>query len=292
MTSEMTKDLSGKVYVVTGANSGIGFSAVSNFASRGARVVMVCRNIDLGLEALDKIRNKTNNNGLELFIADFSSLTSVSMVAKKILEKYPRIDVLCNNAGGANGTRRITAEGFETTFVVNHLAGFLLTQKLLPALERAAEVHSARVVFTSSYGHANSPLDFDDLNLEHGYTTLKAYGRSKLMNLLTARELQQRFGDKNIVSSSFHPGMVRTPIWRKGGLVAVLLSFVLYPFMRNVENGAKTFIWLASSEDDTAKYPNGDYYFDRKLGSAAPFATKEAAEQLWLISKELTQPFI
>jgi NAD(P)-dependent dehydrogenase (short-subunit alcohol dehydrogenase family) len=242
MTSEITKDLIGKVYVVTGANSGIGFSAVSNFASRGAKVVMVCRNIDLGSEALDKIRSKTNNNGLELFIADFSALASVSRVAKEILEKYPRIDVLCNNAGGANGARRITAEGFETTFSVNHLAGFLLTQKLLPALERAAEIHSARVVFTSSYGHANSPLDFDDLNLEHGYTTLKAYGRSKLMNLLTARELQQRFGDKNIVSSSFHPGAVRTPIWRKGGLVAVLLSFVLYPFMQNVENGAKTFI--------------------------------------------------
>jgi len=292
MTSEITKDLIGKVYVVTGANSGIGFSAVSNFASRGSRVVMVCRNFDLGSEALDKIRSKTNNDGLELFIADFSSLASVSRVAKEILEKYPRIDVLCNNAGGANGTRRITAEGFETTFAVNHLAGFLLTQKLLPALERAGEIHSARVIFTSSYGHTNSPLDFNDLNLEYGYTTLKAYGRSKLMNLLTARELQLRYGDKNIVSSSFHPGAVRTPIWRKGGLVAVLLSFVLYPFMWNVEKGAETFVWLASSEDDTARNPNGDYYFDRKLGSAAPFATKEAAEQLWLISEELTHPFI
>ena len=130
MTSEIAKDLIGKVYVVTGANSGIGFSAVSNFANRGARVVMVCRNIDLGLEALDKIRSKTNNNSLELFIADFSSLASVSRVAEEILEKHPRIDVLCNNAGGVNGARRITAEGFETTFAVNHLAGFLLTQKL------------------------------------------------------------------------------------------------------------------------------------------------------------------
>tara|TARA_B100002049_G_scaffold38078_1_gene25272 strand:- start:4597 stop:5475 length:879 start_codon:yes stop_codon:yes gene_type:complete len=292
MTTEITRDLVGKVYVVTGANSGIGFAAASNFASRGAEVVMICRNPDLGLEALDKIRRNSNNNGQELFTADFSSLASVSKVAKEILDKHPRIDVLCNNAGGANGSRRMTVEGFEITFAVNHLAGFLLTKKLLPALERAAEIDMARIVFTSSYGHTNSPLDFDDLNLVHGYSTLKAYGRSKLMNVLTARELHRRFKDKNIVSSSFHPGAVRTPIWRKGGLVGTLLGLVMYPFMRRVEKGAETFIWLASSEDDTARNPNGDYYFDLKLGSAAPFADKEAAEKLWRISEELIQPFI
>ena len=292
MTTEITRDLVGKVYVVTGANSGIGFAAASNFASRGAEVVMICRSPDLGLEALDKIRRNSNNNGQELFTADFSSLASVSKVAKEILDKHPRIDVLCNNAGGANGSRRMTVEGFEITFAVNHLAGFLLTKKLLPALERAAEIDMARIVFTSSYGHTNSPLDFDDLNLVHGYSTLKAYGRSKLMNVLTARELHRRFKDKNIVSSSFHPGAVRTPIWRKGGLVGTLLGLVMYPFMRRVEKGAETFIWLASSEDDTARNPNGDYYFDLKLGSAAPFADKEAAEKLWRISEELIQPFI
>ncbi|MBI90396.1 MAG: hypothetical protein CMQ48_00530 [Gammaproteobacteria bacterium] len=112
------------------------------------------------------------------------------------------------------------------------------------------------------------------------------------MNVLTARELHRRFKDKNIVSSSFHPGAVRTPIWRKGGLVGTLLGLVMYPFMRRVEKGAETFIWLASSEDDTARNPNGDYYFDLKLGSAAPFADKEAAEKLWRISEELIQPFI
>ena len=292
MTTEITRDLVGKVYVVTGANSGIGFAAASNFASRGAEVVMICRNPDLGLEALDKIRRNSNNNGQELFTADFSSLASVSKVAKEILDKHPRIDVLCNNAGGANGSRRMTVEGFEITFAVNHLAGFLLTKKLLPALERAAEIDMARIVFTSSYCHTNSPLDFDDLNLVHGYSTLKAYGRSKLMNVLIARELHRRFKDKNIVSSSFHPGAVRTPIWRKGGLVGTLLGLVMYPFMRHVEKGAETFIWLASSEDDTARNPNGDYYFDLKLGSAAPFADKEAAEKLWRISEELIQPFI
>ena len=294
MTTEITRDLVGKVYVVTGANSGIGFAAASNFASRGAEVVMICRNPDLGLEALDKIRRNSNNNnnGQEMFTADFSSLASVSKVAKEILDKHPRIDVLCNNAGGANGSRRMTVEGFEITFAVNHLAGFLLTKKLLPALERAAEIDMARIVFTSSYGHTNSPLDFDDLNLVHGYSTLKAYGRSKLMNVLIARELHRRFKDKNIVSSSFHPGAVRTPIWRKGGLVGTLLGLVMYPFMRRVEKGAETFIWLASSEDDTARNPNGDYYFDLKLGSAAPFADKEAAEKLWRISEELIQPFI
>ncbi len=176
--------------------------------------------------------------------------------------------------------------------MTNHLSGFLLTKKLMPALERASTSGLARVVFTSSYGHENSPLDFDDLGLNNGYKTLVAYGRSKLMNLLTARELQRRVGGHNIVTSSFHPGAVRTPIWSKGGLLARTIGVVIYPFMISVEKGAETFIWLASSEDSASVNADGNYFYQRRKVRIAAHATDADAERLWDVSEELVRPFV
>ncbi len=287
-----SQDLTGKTYIVTGANSGIGFAAAMNFASRGATVALVCRSESRGRDALARISAATNNHNLKLYLADFSLMSSVSKVADAILAHHPQIHVLCNNAGGANGPRTVTAEGFETTFATNHLSGFLLTTKLLPAITHAGETGLARVVFTSSYGHNNSPLDFDDLNLQKDYTTLKAYGRSKLMNLLTAREIHKRHGSKNIVASSFHPGAVRTPIWGKGSTVGRLLGVALYPFMVNIEKGTDTFIWLASSQDKESVHADGHYFYKRSRGKVAAFVTDEAAEKLWQESTRLIEPYL
>ncbi len=286
------KDLTGKVMVVTGGNSGIGFEAARDFARRGARIVLICRSEARGKAALAKIEAETANDQGLLYVADFSSLASVSAVADKLLADFLKIDVLCNNAGAANGKRTETPEGFETTLVTNHLSGFLLTKKLMPALERAAESGLARIVFTSSYGHTNSALDFDDLGLQNGYKTLVAYGRSKLMNLLTARELQRRVGASNIVTSAFHPGAVRTPIWSKGGFVGRTLGLVLYPFMVSIKKGADTFIWLASSEDAASVGANGNYFYERRQPRVAKHATDADAERLWNVSEELVAPYL
>ena len=167
----------------------------------------------------------------------------------------------------------------------------MLTKKLLPAILNGASEGLTRVVFTSSYGHFNSALDFDDLGLTEGYSTLKAYGRSKLMNLLTARELQRRLAGKNVIVSSFHPGTVRTPIWNKGGTLARLLGLVLYPFMKSVGQGSDTFIWLASSEDRASREAGGHYFYKRKRAETAKFATDEDAKRLWQISEELIAPY-
>ena len=292
LDKELKLDLTGRVIVVTGANSGIGFEACKVFASAGATLVMVCRSADKGQSALESLKALSNNDSIRLFIADFSSLESVAGVARELLAFYPTIDVLCNNAGGANGQRTVSTEGFETTLVVNHLSGFLLTKLLLPAILEAAKSEPARVIFTSSLGHKNSPINFDDLNLEVGYGSLKAYGRSKLMNLLTARSLDQRFRVDNVIVSSFHPGAVRTAIWGKGGALAKVIGFLLYPFMWSIEKGTDTFIWLASSNDELVKKANGKYFFDRKTPAIADFATDEAAEQLWQISEELVAPWV
>lgn len=284
-------DLTGKVFIVTGGNSGIGFEAAKNFADRGAEVVLVCRSLAKATAARQKIVASTGNESVRIEIADFSSLESVNKLGVKLAERYDRIDVLCNNAGGANGSRTTTDEGFETTFATNHLSGFLLTKHLLPALLKCAESGSARVVFTSSLGHKNSPLDFEDLNLIKGYSTLKAYGRSKLMNLLTAKELHKRYGEQNLICSSFHPGAVRTAIWGKGGLVATILGLVMYPFMWSIEKGSETFIWLASSEDEEVKNAAGGYFFDCRRARTAEFATDEAATRLWDASEQLVAPY-
>lgn len=286
------KDLAGKVYIVTGANSGIGFYAAQNFASRGAQLAMVCRSKERGEHALNKLRVGTENSAVRLYLADFNSMQSVSKLADELLADYPKIDVLCNNAGGASGKRTETEDGFETTFAVNHLAGFLLTKKLLPAIIKGAESSLARIVFTSSYGHHNSPLDFDDLNLKEDYKTLKAYGRSKLMNLLTAREIQRQYGNKNLVVSSFHPGTVRTAIWGKGGNLARILGFLMYPFMLSIERGSDTLIWLASARDEASIDAGGGYFYQRKRARTAEFASDEAAEKLWQMSNDLIKPYL
>ncbi len=286
-----TQDLAGKTYIVTGANSGIGFVAARNFANRGAAVALVCRNEERGRAAVASISTACDNPEVKLYLADFSLLSSVSKVADELLRDYPTIDVLCNNAGGANGPRTSSKEGFETTFVTNHLSGFLLTNKLLPAITKAAVTAPARIVFTSSLGHNNSPLDFDDLNLQKNYTTLKAYGRSKLMNLLTAREVQRRYGSSNIVASSFHPGAVRTPIWGKGGAIGKFLGIALYPFMISVDKGADTFIWLAASQDEASLQAGGHYFYKRKRVGIAEFASDEAAKRLWETSVQLIEPY-
>ncbi len=287
-----TAVLGGKNYVVTGANSGIGYQAAKRFAELGASIALVCRDEQRGSRAVAELIAATGNQNISLYLADFSSLTAVSEMADRLLLDMPRIDVLCNNAGGANGSRVVSDEGFETTFVSNHLSGFLLTKKLLPAILAAAGDGHARIVFTSSYGHFNSALDFDDLGLSCDYSTLRAYGRSKLMNLLTARELQARLGDSNVAVSSFHPGTVRTPIWRKGGILARLLGLLLYPFMVSLERGADTLIWLASSEEQACKNTGGEYFYKRERARIARFATDEDAKRLWQVSEELIAPFV
>lgn len=287
-----TQDLAGKTYVVTGANSGIGFEAAKDFASRGAITVIVCRSATRGEEAKQRLIQLTGNSQVHLYLADFSLLASVSKVAEQILADFPVINVLCNNAGGANVTHKLSTEGFEATLATNHLSGFLLTQKLLPAVIKGGEQGLARIVFTSSYGHTNSPLDFDDLGMAQHYSGVQAYGRSKLMNLLTAIEVHGRYSEHNIVASSFHPGAVRTPIWKKGGPLIRVFATLLYPFMVSIEKGADTLIWLASSQDEASVQANGHYFVKRSRTTPASFATQEAAQRLWQVSMDAVSPYL
>ena len=187
-----------KICLVTGANSGIGKVTAKVLAAGGATVIMVCRDRDKGEAARHEIVGKTRNENVELMIADFSDLRQVRRLAAEVKAKYSRLHTLVNNAGAYNGKRMITADGYEMTFAVNHLGYFLLTVELLDLLKSSAP---ARIVNVASEAHRNSHINFDDLNLENGYSGWKAYAQSKLANVLFTYELARRLEGTGVTAN-------------------------------------------------------------------------------------------
>ncbi|MFC7187185.1 oxidoreductase [Halorubrum yunnanense] len=224
-TDEMPR-LDGKTVVVTGANSGLGYEGTRAFAEKGATVVMACRSVDRGERAADEIRRESaaarDDLDLDVRECDLASLDSVATFGEGLGDDYDAVDVLCNNAGVMAIPRSETEDGFETQFGVNHLGHFALTGRLFPLLEAAEGVGGdARVVTQSSGAHEQGEMDFSDLNWERSYGKWKAYGRSKLANLLFAYELQRRINDPEggddpegddpgLRSVACHPGYAAT----------------------------------------------------------------------------------
>ncbi len=218
--------LDGKTVVVTGANSGLGYEGTRAFAEKGATVVMACRSVDRGERAADEIRRESaaarDDLDLDVRECDLASLDSVATFGEGLGDDYDAVDVLCNNAGVMAIPRSETEDGFETQFGVNHLGHFALTGRLFPLLEAAEGVGGdARVVTQSSGAHEQGEMDFSDLNWERSYGKWKAYGRSKLANLLFAYELQRRINDPEggddpegddpgLRSVACHPGYAAT----------------------------------------------------------------------------------
>ena len=285
-------DISGKTIIITGANSGIGYEAALNFSCRGANVGLVCRSRERGEQALNKIKKLSGSQNLNLFIADFSQVKQIPKLAQQINTRYPSIDVLCNNAGSVQRQHIITDEGFEWTMAVNHLSGFALSKWLMPNLKRAAAQSQARIVFTSSVAHKRAAIDFDNLNLVGNYSILNAYGKSKLMNVLTARQMQKVVGKDNIVVSSFHPGVVSTGIWKYGGAIVGFLGVLAKPFVLNAKQGAETLVWLATSNDEASSNANGNYFFECKRAETGDFVSDNSAEQMWQQSLTLLKNYL
>jgi NAD(P)-dependent dehydrogenase (short-subunit alcohol dehydrogenase family) len=216
--------------------------------------------------------------------ADFASLEDVRSLAGRLLERHPRIHVLVNNAGTVTGHRELSADGYERVFAVNHLAPFLLTNLLLDRLRESAP---ARVVTTSSVAHAQGRIDFDDLQLQRGWSLGRAYGNSKLANVLFTRALARRLDGTDVVANCFHPGTVRTAIARDTGLLRALAWRVATMFASSPTKGASTLVYLAASPE--AAEVSGEYFVDSKLGRTARRAADDAAaERLWQVSEELT----
>jgi NAD(P)-dependent dehydrogenase (short-subunit alcohol dehydrogenase family) len=272
-----------KICLVTGANSGIGKVTAKALAAGGATVIMVCRNRDKGEAARDEIVSKTRNENVDLMIADLSELKQIRRLAADFKAKYPRLHTLVNNAGSYNGKRTLTSDGYETTFAVNHLGYFLLTVELLDLLKSSAP---ARVVNVASEAHRNSHINFDDLNLENGYSGWKAYAQSKLANVLFTYELARRLQGTGATANCMHPGFVGTNIFNNVRGVGGLIMRLVTPFMRTPEKGADTIIWLASSPE--VEGITGRYFIDRKDRTSNPESYNAAiAARLWEVSERM-----
>lgn len=263
--------------MVTGANSGIGRATAEKLAGLGATVVMVCRNKKRGEAALVQIRKKSGSSAIELFLADFASLSSVRELARSYLETHGSLHVLLNNAGVAELTRSVTVDGFETTFQVDYLSQFLLTNLFLDLLKKSAP---SRIVGVSSASHYGGRLDLDDLQTEKGYGVMKAYSRAKLAQILFTHELADRLQGTGVTANCLHPGAVSTNIWGRPLGPLSFLAKVTRVFLASPEQGAETPVYLASS--DAVEGVSGKY-FERKRErrSSVDSYDRVLARRLW-----------
>ncbi len=277
-----------KTALVTGATNGIGKVTALELARAGYRVLLTSRDAAKGQQVLDEIRTRSGNDALELFVSDLSSMTDVRRVALEARTRHPQLDVLVNNAGGVFRERRETVDGFETTFVFNHLAYFLLTQLLLPSLEAAG---NARVVSVSSSAQALGTIRWDDPEFKTGYTALAAYSQSKLMNVLFANALARRLHGSGVTSNSLHPGRVRSSFGRDlQGFTKLLFNLSILSSV-TPERGAQTSVYLATSPDVAGV--TGGYFVNKKPRRANRVAYDEAAqERLWVLSEHLLSSWL
>ncbi|WP_420627797.1 SDR family oxidoreductase [Candidatus Leptofilum sp.] len=275
--------LSGKVCLVTGANSGLGKATARELAKMGSTVVMVTRSQERGEAALADVRQTSGSNQVHLLLADLSSLESIRQLAAQFKAAYSRLDILINNAGAIFKNRQLSVDGYEMTFALNHLGYFLLTNLLLDLLKASAP---ARIVVVSSGAHIGGPINFDDLMQAKKYRSLVAYGQSKLANILFTYELARRLEGSGVTANALHPGGVATGFGQGEGVMGWFFKLIR-PFLLTPEKGAETQIYLASSpevEGVTGKY------FDKKkpIKSSKESYDMAVAQRLWQISEQLT----
>jgi NAD(P)-dependent dehydrogenase (short-subunit alcohol dehydrogenase family) len=256
--------------VVTGASSGVGLAAAQEFARRGARVVVVGRDPDRLASAVSAVQEAAGS-APDQFRADFARLDEVRALAAHLLDRYEKIDVLANNAGGLVSKFTSTVDGYESTIQGNHLAPFLLTNLLRDRLR------GGRVVNTASDAHRSGVPDPDNLTGNGGrYSAFGTYGASKAANILFAAEAGRRWPD--ILSTSYHPGVVRSRFGSDS--FAVSMFYKITPFLVTPAGGADTMVWLATT--DAAEVTQGGYYIKRQLRQPAPAAADpELAARLW-----------
>jgi len=269
--------MQGKTVVITGATSGIGGVAAEKLAEMGARIVLVARSRSRGEGALRRLRKQAPGLAHTLHYADLTRISEMKRVAAEIAEAEPRIDVLVNNAGAIFATRKLTEDGLEYTFALNHMAYFVVTQGLRERLEASAP---ARVVSTASAAHQGASLDFDDLQLTESFGAMKAYGRSKLCNILFTRELARRLHGTGVTANCLHPGFVATRFGdESGGLISRVVGLAKL-FAISPEKGAETIIYLASSPEIAAT--TGQYFYKcRPIAPSREAQDDRTALSLW-----------
>src|SRR5271157_1755090 len=277
--------MSGKICIVTGANSGIGKETALGLARMGARVVMVCRNVEKGKAALEEIRRESGSSQVDLLIADMSSQASVRALAEQIRQKYPRLDVLVNNAGGATPARTLSADGIEMTLAANYLGAALLTLLLLDLLKAGAP---SRIVNVSSSESQHARLDMNDLQFERRkHRAVAAYRQSKLLMNVFTFELARRLAGTGVTANCLHPGAVATNIWSAAPLIVKLIIAVVKPFMLSSKQGAAVSLYLATSPE--VAQVSGEYFVKSKPAKSNPLSRDpKLMAEVWLCTEKMT----
>lgn len=277
--------LAGKTILVTGGTSGIGFIAAQALAEMGATVVIVGHHAARAQDAADRIQRAAGTTDVQALVADLSSMGEVRTLAEQVQQRWPRLDVLLNNAGGVFMTRQTTVDGYEHTFAVNHLAPFLLTNLLLDRIKADAP---SRIITVSSMAHKGQRIHLDDLNqTKRGYSAWRAYGESKLANLLFTYALARRLEGSGVTANTLHPGFVATNFARNNGPLWQVFMTLARPFAISPERGAQTSIYLASSPEVASI--SGRYFIQRKPAySSSASMDVEAQEGLWRLSEQMT----
>ena len=273
-----------KTVLVTGGTGGIGRATAVRLAAMGARVGITGRDPGRTQRAAAEVASEAGAGSVDAFAADLSSQAEVRRLADEVLETYPRLDVLVNNAGGFWSHRHLTADGLEHTFALNHLGPFLLTNLLLERLVASAP---ARIVTVSSGAQSMGKIDFDDLMGERKYSGQTAYNQSKLANVMFTYELARRLAGTGVTATALHPGMTNTAFSAEDPSRAFApLVKVMRPFMKTPDRGADTPVYLASAPE--AEGLTGQYFANReaKVSNKSSYDSA-AADRLWRVSAEL-----
>lgn len=272
--------------VVTGATSGIGREAARAIARAGYSLTLVVRDLAKGEATRSELARESGAGAVSLLRCNFASLASIREAAKTLLARNEPIHVLLNNAGMILQQREETVDGLEATFAVNHLGYYLFTRLLLDRIVASAP---ARIVNVASTAHRypRGGLDFDDLQSTRGYGAMRAYGRSKLANILFTRELARRLAGSGVTVNALHPGAVGTGFGTNNGTLARALMWLGRPFLRTPEQGARTSVHLCLSPDVDGM--TGRYYANEREATPNRSACDDAAAaRLWEISAGLT----
>ena len=284
-STSRSASMTGKTCLVTGATSGIGRATATALAAQGAEILVAGRNEQKAKETVAGIRAETGNTRVHYLLADFADLGQVRELARSCKKQTSRLDVLVNNAGAYFPTHQDTPYGVERTFVVNHLAPFLLTNLLLQTLQESAP---ARIVNVASDAHKGGTLDLDNLASGRGSFGFRAYARSKLANILFTYELARRLDGRQVAVNAVHPGGVATDLWKTNfPVVGPALKWVTGLFALTPEQGADTVIYLASSPEVDGI--SGKYFANREpIPSSDESYDEEVAGRLWRVSMSLT----
>jgi retinol dehydrogenase-12 len=279
-----THAMQGKMCLVTGATSGIGLVTARVLAYQGATVVVAGRNPERGTATVNRIRQESGNSAVELLLADLSAQVQVQQLAEEFLRRFARLDVLVNNAGAIFSRRRLSPDGIEMTFALNHLGYFLLTNLLLDTLKASAP---ARIINVSSDAHRRGYVNFVDLQGQHHYSGWRAYCQSKLANLLFTYELARRLEGTGVTANAMHPGFVATGFGRNNhGLFAMLIRLAQLTAL-SPERGAETLIYMATSPELAGI--TGTYFVKkRSVTSSRASYDQVAAQRLWQLSVEMS----